>query len=73
MTPEKRAYFARVTAANAEAVKAERQKIREAVEQKEIETVKSALSMGLTLEQSATLAGVSISTAELIRQKFVAN
>jgi 3-methyladenine DNA glycosylase AlkD len=73
MTPEERAYFARVTAANAEAVKAEKQKIREAVEQKEIETIKNALGMGLTLEQSAKLAGVSVSTAELIKQKFIAN
>ena len=73
MTPEERAYFARVTAANAEAVKAEKKKIREAVEQKEIETVKNALSMGLTLEQSAKLAGVSISTAESIRQNIINN
>jgi predicted transposase/invertase (TIGR01784 family) len=36
MTPEERAYFARVTAANAEAVKAEKQKIEEAVEQTKI-------------------------------------
>lgn len=73
MTPEERAYFARVTAANAEAVKAEKQRIQEAVERKEIETIKTALAMGLSLEQSASLAGVSVATAESIKQKFITN
>ena len=61
MTPEERAYFARVTAANAEAVKAEKQKIREAVEQKETETVTRALKRGkLTIEEIAEDSGVSV-------------
>ncbi|GAB4028717.1 PD-(D/E)XK nuclease family transposase [Spirosoma gilvum] len=60
MTPEERAYFARVTAANAEAVKAEKQRIQEAVEHKEIETVKNLLNLGiLTLSQIAQTVGVS--------------
>ncbi|WP_332368139.1 hypothetical protein [Spirosoma telluris] len=40
MTPEERAYFARITAANAEAVKAEKQKIQEAEIAIKTETVK---------------------------------
>ncbi|GAB4056498.1 Rpn family recombination-promoting nuclease/putative transposase [Spirosoma litoris] len=61
MTPEERAYFARVTAANAEAVKAEKQKIREAVEQKEIEAITKALKGGkLTIEEIAEYIGTSI-------------
>lgn len=72
MTPEERAYFARVTAANAEAVKAEKQRIAEAVEQKAVETLKTALSMGLTLEQGARLAGVPIEEAEAINRKLLA-
>jgi len=65
MTPEERAYFARVTAANAEAVKAEKQKIREAEEQKEItvktEAVSKALKGGkLTVEEIADYNGTSV-------------
>lgn len=61
MTPEERAYFARVTAANAEAVKAEKQKVREAVEQKEVETVTKAIKRGkLTIEEIAEDSGVSV-------------
>ncbi|MCY7358695.1 MAG: hypothetical protein LH609_14800 [Rudanella sp.] len=60
MTPEKRAYFARVTAANAEAVKAEKRKIQKAVERKETETVKNLLDLGiLTTSQIAKTVGVS--------------
>ena len=61
MSPEERAYFARVTAANAEAVKAEKQKIREAVEQNKIETVTRGLKRGkLTIEEIAEDSGVSV-------------
>jgi len=50
-----------VTAANAEAVKAEKQKIREAVEQKETETVTRALKRGkLTIEEIAEDSDVSV-------------
>ncbi|MBN8820787.1 MULTISPECIES: Rpn family recombination-promoting nuclease/putative transposase [unclassified Spirosoma] len=61
MTTEERAYFARVTAANAEAVKAEKQKIREAVEQKEIQAITKALKGGkLTIEEIAEYNGTSV-------------
>ena len=65
MTPEERAYFARVAAANAEAVKAEKQKIREAEEQKEFtvktEAISKALKGGkLTIEEIADHNGTSV-------------
>ncbi|PRY34209.1 putative transposase/invertase (TIGR01784 family) [Spirosoma oryzae] len=64
MTPEERAYFARVTAANAEAVNAEKKRIEEAEERREnlvkSETVKNLLSLGiLTNSQIAQTVGVS--------------
>ncbi|WP_338870643.1 Rpn family recombination-promoting nuclease/putative transposase [Spirosoma sp. SC4-14] len=70
MTPEERAYFARVTAANAEAVKAEKKRIEEAEERREnlvkSETVKNLLSLGvLTVSQIAQTVGVS---EELVRK-----
>ncbi len=55
MTPEKRAYFARVTAANAEAVKAEKQRIEEV----KIEAIQNALREGLTIDLVARINGVS--------------
>ncbi|PRY47035.1 putative transposase/invertase (TIGR01784 family) [Spirosoma oryzae] len=70
MTPEERAYFARVTAANAEAVKAEKQKIREAVEQKEVDTIKNLLSLNmLTVSQIANTVGVSEDFVHTISQE----
>lgn len=65
MTPEERAYFARVTAANAEAVKAEKQKIQDAEERKEVavktEAITKALKRGkLTIEEIAEDSSVSI-------------
>ncbi|WP_460965520.1 Rpn family recombination-promoting nuclease/putative transposase [Spirosoma litoris] len=70
MTPEERAYFARVTAANAEAVKAEKQKIKEAEIVIKKETVKNALQMGLTPEQAAILVSVSLEFVESIQHNF---
>ena len=61
MTPEERAYFARVTAANAEAVKAEKQKIQEAEVSIKMETVTKLLKRGkLTIEEIAEDSGVSV-------------
>lgn len=54
MTPEERAYFARVTAANAEAVKAEQRRI----EQVKIETIQNALREGLATDLIARLLNV---------------
>jgi hypothetical protein len=70
MTPEERAYFARVTAANAEVVNAEKKRIEEAEERREnlvkSETVKNLLGLGvLTTSQIAQTVGVS---EELVRK-----
>jgi hypothetical protein len=49
-----------VTAANAEAVKTEKQKIQEAVKQKEMNTVRNLLKLGvLRVGQIAQTVGVS--------------
>src|SRR5215218_4217243 len=61
MTPEERAYFARVTAANAEAVKAEKQKIQEAKLEVQMNAVQNLLDLKtLTVEQIASAINVSI-------------
>jgi len=65
MTPEERAYFARVTAANAEAVKAEKQKIQEAREAENVavktEAITKALKRGkLTIEEIAEDSSVGV-------------
>ncbi|WP_232326033.1 Rpn family recombination-promoting nuclease/putative transposase [Spirosoma montaniterrae] len=78
MTPEERAYFARVTAANAEAVKAEKQKIREAVEQNEVaiktEAVAKAIKRGkLTIEEIAEDSGVSVDFVLEIQRSLTSN
>ncbi|WP_317046733.1 hypothetical protein [Spirosoma pollinicola] len=71
MTPEERAYFARVTAANAEAVKAEKQKIREAVEKKEVESITKALKGGkLSVEEIAEYNGTSIDVVLEIQRRI---
>ena len=57
MTPEERAYFARVTAANAEAVNAEKKRIEEV----KILAIQKALNRGkLTIEEIAEDNSVSI-------------
>lgn len=62
MTPDEKASLEILIARNAESVKAESRKIKEAREAENLavktETVKNALSMGLTVEQSAKLANV---------------
>ncbi|KAB7730235.1 Rpn family recombination-promoting nuclease/putative transposase [Rudanella paleaurantiibacter] len=75
MTPEERAYFARVTAANAEAVKAEKLKIQEAEERKEIavktETVKKMLTVSqLSVEDIANFSNTSIDFVLAIKQNL---
>lgn len=55
MSPEERAYFARVTAANAEAVKAEKQRIEEV----KVEAIQNALREGLAIDLIARINGVS--------------
>ena len=78
MTPEERAHFARVTAANAEAVKAEKQKIQEAREAENVavktEVITKALKRGkLTIEEIAEDSGVSIDFVLEIQRGLVQN
>ncbi|WP_460965001.1 hypothetical protein [Spirosoma litoris] len=75
MTPEERAYFARVTAANAEAVKAEKLKIQEAEKRKEVavktETVKKMLTASqLSVEDIANFSNTSIDFVLDIKQNL---
>ncbi|RYF68160.1 MAG: hypothetical protein EOO39_19930, partial [Cytophagaceae bacterium] len=66
MTPEERAHFARVTAANAEAVKAEQHRIDEV----KAETITNLLALNiLTAEQIANSVGVSVDFVLNIQQK----
>ena len=75
MTPEERAYFARVTAANAEAVKAEKQRIQEAEALKEVavktETVKKMLTASqLAVEDIANFSNTSVDFVLAIKQNL---
>ncbi len=75
MTPEERAHFARVTAANAEAVKAEKQKIREAEERREnlvkTETVKKMLTDSqLSVEDIANFSNTSVDFVLSVKQEL---
>lgn len=56
MTPEERAYFARVTAANAEAVKAEKARILEA----KSGIISKLLARGFIYEDIADIADVTV-------------
>lgn len=66
MTPEERAYFARVTAANAEAVKAEKRR----VEDVKIAAIKKALnSQKLTVEEIADFVDVPVAFVLSVQQQ----
>lgn len=74
MSPEERAYFARVTAANAEAVKAEKVKIKEAQEMAEEQTkigiIKKLLARGLNCETIADIAEVTVEFVKSVEGKM---
>ncbi len=71
MTPEERAYFARVTAANAEAVKAEKQKIHEAEMAVKTDTVKKMLTASrLSVEDIANFSNTSVDFVLSIKQNL---
>ncbi len=69
MTAEERYQFARLTAKNAEAIWAEKRRLEEAKEEIKTATVKKALQMGLTIEQAATLADISIEFVQAIAKQ----
>ncbi|GAB3932762.1 hypothetical protein [Larkinella terrae] len=67
MTPEERAYFARVTAANAEAVKAENKRIEEV---KESIVINLLQQTDFEMTKVSTIAGVSIEFVEKVKSKI---
>lgn len=77
MTPDEKASLEILIARNAESVKAESRKIKEAREAENLavktETVKNALTMGLTIGQSAKLANVSEDFVKSVQRQLSAN
>ena len=70
MTPDEKASLEILIARNAKSVKAESRKIKQALDLKNIETVTNALSMGLTVEQSAKLANVSVDFVKSVQRQL---
>jgi predicted transposase/invertase (TIGR01784 family) len=70
MTPDEKASLEILIARNAESVKAESRKIKQAIDIKNIETVTNALSMGLTVEQCSKLANVSEDFVLLVKRQL---
>jgi hypothetical protein len=70
-TPEQRMVYEMTISANAVAIRNEQKKIQKAQLADKTESVKNALDMGLTLEQSAKLVGVSAEFVENIKQIFL--
>ena len=77
MTPDEKASLEILIARNAESVKAEGKKIKEARESENLavktEMVINAVSMGLTVEQCAKLANVSVDFVLSVQRQFSAN
>lgn len=74
MTPDERAYFARITAANAEAVKAEKKKIEEARLADKTDAIKKALRRGkLTNEEIAEDHSVHLEFVLSIQKQLTIN
>lgn len=71
MTPDEKASLEILIARNAESVKAESRKIKQAIVQKNIETVTKALSKGLDIETIADIAEVSIDFVRSIQQQLL--
>ena len=73
MTPDEKASLEILIARNAESVKAESRKIKQAIDIKNIETVTNALSMGLIVEQCAKLANVSEDFVLFVKRQLSTN
>ncbi|MBO0933646.1 Rpn family recombination-promoting nuclease/putative transposase [Fibrella aquatilis] len=73
LTPEQRLSYEMTISANALAVKNEQKKIQEAEARIKTETVKNALQMGLTVEQSSLLANVSVEFVHRVQQTLLSN
>jgi predicted transposase/invertase (TIGR01784 family) len=73
MTPEQKLAYEMAISANALAVKNENKKIKEAENRVKTDTVQIALNMGLTIEQCAKLANVSVDFVLSVQRQFSAN
>lgn len=73
MTTEQKLSYEMALSANVLAVKNESKKIKNAKEEEKIETIKSGLQMGLTIEQCASLARVSVDFVKSVQQQLSAN
>ena len=73
MTPEQKLAYEMAISANALAVKNEIKKIKEAEQRVKTETVETALNMGLSIEQSAKLANVSVDFVKSVQGQLSAN
>lgn len=70
MTPEQKLAYEMAISANVLAVKNENKKIMHAKEEEKIETIKSGLAMGLTVEQCASLARVSLDVVLSVQKQL---
>ena len=70
MTPDEKASLEILISRNAESVKAESRKIKEAEQRVKTEMVKKALSKGLDIETTADLADVSVDFVKLVHRQL---
>ncbi len=70
MTPDEKASLEILIARNAESVKAESRKIKEALDTKNLETVTKALIKGLDVQTVADIAGVTVDFVKKVRQQL---
>ena len=73
MTPDEKASLEMLIARNAESVKAESRKIKEAREAEKVETIQNGLKMGLSIQQCASLVSVSEDFVNSVQQQLSAN
>ena len=73
MTPDEKASLEILIARNAESVKAESRKIKQALESKNLETITKALSKGLDVQMVAEIAGVSVDFVLNVQRQLAVN
>lgn len=70
MTPEERASLEILIARNAESVKAESRKIKQAIEAEKVETITKSLFRGLDIELIAEIAGTSVDFVKSVQRQL---
>jgi hypothetical protein len=70
MTPDEKASLEILIARNAESVKAESRKIKEALEVEKIETITKSLARGLDIELIADIAGTSVDFVKSVQRQI---